>query len=46
MHVLYHFLKIVMHYDQLIAVSFLNRRRGREKRSKEGMTITAGEGLA
>ena len=46
MPVLRYILKFVIHHDQPITVSFLDRRRGREKLSKEGVTIAAREGFA
>jgi hypothetical protein len=41
-----HLLKFIMHYNQPIAVSFLNRWRGREILSREEITIVAREGFA
>jgi hypothetical protein len=46
MPVLRHLLKFVMHHDQPITVSFLDRQQGREKLSREEITIAAREGFA
>jgi len=35
-----------VHYDRPIIILFLDRRRGCEKLSSEGLTITAREGAA